>query len=247
MLKSIKSLLGYRILATDGEVGKLHDLFYDDTQWSIAYFVVETGNWLLGRKVLLAPVGIGQPDWESQKLPVALTQDRIRNSPDIDVDKPVSRQQEIDLHDYYGWQPYWLGAGHTPMPPPPPMVPKESAQEHKRQTEENDPHLRSVREVNGYHIQATDGKTGHVEDFIVSEEGWKIRYLVIDMRNWLPGGKKVLISTDWVLTINWEQRLVYVELTKEAIEKSPEFDPRQPVNREYEIRLYDYHGRPMNS
>lgn len=244
MLKSIKSLPGYKILATDGEIGKLHDLLFDDMSWATAYFVVETGNWLLGRKVLLAPVSVGQPDWEAQKLPVALTKERIKNSPHIDVDKPVSRQQEIALHNYYGWQPYWFAGGYDPMLHPPAMMPKISEQKRQKQIEEGDPHLRSTREVSGYHIQATDAKIGHVEDFIVSDDSWGIRYLVVDTRNWLPGGKKVLISTEWILTISWGQGLVYIELTKDSIEKSPEYDPSQPVNREYEIRLYDYYGRP---
>ncbi|MBK9166200.1 MAG: PRC-barrel domain-containing protein [Bryobacterales bacterium] len=106
-----------------------------------------------------------------------------------------------------------------------------------------DPHLRSVREVSGYRIRAADGEIGRVADFIVDTDGWAIRYLVVDTRNWLPG-RKVLVAPRWVQSIDWGDRLVHVRLHREDIKNSPEFDPNEPVNREYEARLYDYYGRP---
>lgn len=109
--------------------------------------------------------------------------------------------------------------------------------------EEADPHLRSTREVIGYHIQANDGGIGHVDDFIAGGEDWVIRYMIVDTRNWLPG-RKVLVAPTWVKRVDWAKRDVYVDLSRETIENSPEFDPSAPVNREYELRLYDYYGRP---
>jgi sporulation protein YlmC with PRC-barrel domain len=103
--------------------------------------------------------------------------------------------------------------------------------------------LRSLEEVKGYHIQATDGKIGHVEDFIVDDESWEIRYLVVDTRKWLHG-KQVLLSPKWIQEIKWLESNVYVDLSREAVRNSPKYDPFSPVNREYEIRLYDYYGRP---
>ena len=108
---------------------------------------------------------------------------------------------------------------------------------------DGNPHLRSANEVQGYCIGAKDGEIGHVEDFIVDDTSWKIRYLVVDTQNWLPG-KKVLISHKWVSSINWNNQTVAVDMTRATIEKSPEYDPNQPINREYEVRMYDFYGKP---
>jgi hypothetical protein len=110
--------------------------------------------------------------------------------------------------------------------------------------EVHDPHLRSVREVTDYRIQAADGSIGHVEDFVAQIDPWVIRYLVIDTRNWLPG-RKVLLAPAWVEKVDWPARKVHLAATREVVKNSPEFDPSEPVNREYEVRLHDYYGRPL--
>ena len=106
--------------------------------------------------------------------------------------------------------------------------------------------LRSAREVMGYYIQATDTDIAHVEDYIVDLDTYIIRYLVIDTRNWLPGGKRVLLSPAWSEHVDWHRRRVMVSLPSDHIEKSPEFDPSLPVNRKYEVTLYDFYGRPYH-
>jgi len=105
------------------------------------------------------------------------------------------------------------------------------------------PHLRSADEVTEYAIQATDGEIGHVEDFIVEDDSWKIRYLVVDTRKWLMG-KKVLIGTDWFDRIDWSESKFYLDHKREDIKNCPEYDPNEPINRKTEEILYDYHGRP---
>jgi uncharacterized protein YrrD len=245
MLRSLKELYGYALQATDGEIGTVEEFYFDDEKWAVRYLVANAGSWLTGRLVLISPLALGEPDWGSQRLPVKLTREQIRNSPDIDTAKPISRQHEIDYYQYYGWPYYWAGAetwGVSPLPlaapPPPPPAEKASGQA------PGDTHLRSSREVEGYHIQARDGEIGHAEDFIVDDETWRLRYLVVDTRNWWPG-KKVLVAPEWISGISWEEALVRVDLTREAIKAGPEFDPGQPINREYEARLYDYYGRPV--
>lgn len=246
MRRSLKSLRGYTIVASDGEIGKIHEFLFDDHDWVLRYLVVDTGTWLPGRKVLLWPGVLGRPEWSAQALPVALTKSQVEDSPPIRVDEPVSRQKESDLHTYYGWPPYWRQR--------PPMSGPESgatdaalaaakAEMAAMEAGSPDPHLRSSREVIGYHIEARDGEIGHVEDLIVNDDDWLIQYLVVDTRNWLPG-RKVLVSPTWAEEISWLERKVRVDLSKDTIENSPEFDPTEPVNRSYEERLYDYYGRP---
>ncbi|MFW6161385.1 MAG: PRC-barrel domain-containing protein [Planctomycetota bacterium] len=236
MLRSAKEILGYTIRATDDDLGRVHDFYFDDWTWTIRYLVVDTGKWLPDRQVLIAPEATGDPDWGQRVLPVQLTRELVEGAPSIDLARPVSREYEAKLADYYGWMPYWGPAAGVP----PRMEQLERAQPSEP---EEGTHLRSVREVTGYQIHAADEDVGHVEDFITDTDGWFIRYVVVDTRNWLPG-RKVLVSPAWVTRVNWADKKLWVGLTRDAIEHSPEFDPGAPVNREYEARLYDYYGRP---
>mgnify|MGYP002624559265 CR=1 FL=1 len=258
MLKSSNALIGYKIQATDGQLGKVHDFYFDDKAWRVRYLVADTGNWLPGRKVLIAPEALHKPNWAESIFPVALSKGEIKESPSIDYDQPVSLQHELALSEYYNWDPYWkdvAGIAYTQTNIYNPIRPAISTP--KAKTAENtppgkaeelkkkdaDPHLRSMREVTNYDIRATDGNIGHVEGFIVDDETWHIRYLVIDTRNWLPG-KKVLISPAWIADVDWNASEVAVDLNQATIKSCPEYDPEQPVNRTYETMLYDYYGRP---
>jgi len=252
MQRRVHSLKGYTIHATDGELGKVDEFFFEDQSWTIRYLVVETGGWLSGRKVLISPVALGRPDWESRRFPVNLTMEQVQNSPDIDTEKPVSRQHEVELHGYYGWPSYWAGspyafggcgygAGYGMGAVFPVAFEKEP--EKPAGSGQGDPHLRSTREITGYHIHALDGEIGHVEDFIVNDETWVISYFVVDTRNWLPG-KRVLVSTQWITDVSWDNREVVVDLTREFVKNSPKFDPDQPVSLDYEKQLHNHYGRP---
>src|ERR1035437_3233704 len=103
MLRNINSLIGHKIHATDGVLGKVDEFYFGDKTWNIRYMVVETGNWLLGRKVLISPAALKAPDWDSKTFPVSLTREQVRTSPDIDTKKTVSRQHEIELQKHYAW------------------------------------------------------------------------------------------------------------------------------------------------
>jgi hypothetical protein len=240
MLRSVKSLRGFSIKANDGHMGRVHALLFDGVTWAIRYLVVDTGTWLPGRKVLIAAASLGQPHWERKTFPVALTRQQVKGAPDVDVDKPVSRQREIELYAYYDWTPYWgMSFDVVGAVPIPTAAEREAIEERAK----GDPNLRSTREVMDYRIHANDGQVGHIDDFIVSDDDWVIRYLVVDTRNWLPG-RKVLISPAWVHEIRWENREVWVDVARQDVENSPVYDPNEPVNRQYEVEIYDYYGRP---
>lgn len=244
MLRSVKSLKGYKIGATDGAIGKVDGALFQDVSWIVRYIVVDTGGWLSGRKVLITPDSLEPPEVgaaEAKLLPSNLTMEQVRNSPDIDTDKPISRQAEIELYKYYDWTPYWIGGGFAPPAIPPSSEEKKQAA--VAATEKVESVLRSTQEVLGYRIHATDGDMGHAEDFIFDDEIWTIRYLVVDTRNWLPG-RSVLISTEWIEKISWADSKVRIDLPKSQIKDSPRYDPSSPVNQEYETRLYDFYGRP---
>jgi hypothetical protein len=226
MLVAAQVIHGSSIEGTDGNVGTVKDLLFDEETWVIRYLDVDTGHWLPGRRVLLSPGIVGRVGWPSQRLSVPLTQQQVKDSPPVDEDLPVSRRKEIELSQYYGWGVYWAVRTEEPI------------------KIEGNPHLRSTKAVTRYHIQAVDGEIGHVADFIVDDEVWKIRYLVVDTRNWWMPGKHVLIAPSWAESIDWSSRKVHVGLDRSLIERSPEYDPAAPVNREYEEVLYDFHARP---
>lgn len=247
MRRSLNDLVGYTIRASDGDIGKVDEFYFDDQGWTIRYVVVDTGKWLSGRKVLISPVAFDQPDWESHTFPVKLTKEQVQNSPGIDTDKPVSRQHESELNGYYGWPIYWGSGPAYGAFQASPLIIMEPVSEDQAPSEEpdNDAHLRSTAQVVGNHIEATDGEIGHVQDFVVDDETWAIRYLLVDTRNWLPG-KHVLVSPRWCKRVSWEESKVFVDLTRDAIKNSPEFDPRMPVTLDYEGELHDYYGRPLD-
>jgi len=237
VFRSMKELVGYAIDAVDGEIGKVHDFYFDDQAWSVRYLVIDTGGWLSSRKVLVAPLALGMPKWESKALPVRLTKEQVEKSPSTDLDRPVSRQMEEELYTHYGWKPYWGGARGRAAAR---VIEKSMANDAESSGDLN---LRSANELIGYHIQASDGEIGHTTDFIVDDEAWVIRYLMVDTGGWLPG-KRVLVSPSWAESVTWPERNIYVGIPREMVKNSPEFDPSAPVNREYELRLYDYYGRP---
>jgi uncharacterized protein YrrD len=247
MLRSLKSFEGYRVSATDGEIGSVVNFLFDDARWAVRYLVVETGTFFEERRVLLSPISFRQVDGTSRHFHVALTKDKVKGSPSVDVDKPVSRQHERDYYQYYGYPYYWGYPGLWGLGLYPNLLAtgtwKETASE-RPDTASQDLHLRSAKDIRGYHIQGNDDEIGHVADFIVDDETWEVRYLVIDTSNWWMG-KKVLVAPHWASRISWEESKVHVALSRETIKNSPEWNPDAPVNRAYEERLYDYYGRPV--
>jgi hypothetical protein len=260
MLRNVTDLEDYGIGATDGPIGHVRDFYFDDEVWVIRYLVVETGHWLASRKVLISPIAIGKPDWMQKLLPISITQDQVRTSPDIDTEKPVSRQHETAYHAHYGYSHYWGGGGlwgdglYPNMLLPgyegfgsPTAARAEAdyayAQREASRHRDDDQHLRSCRAVAGYHVEATDGAIGHVESLLVDDETWAILYLVVETGHWW-GGHKVLVSPQWIHEVRWGDSTVSVNVTQQTVKGAPSYDPTQPLGRQQEMQLYKHYGRP---
>jgi hypothetical protein len=239
MLRNASAIKGYAITASDGRIGTVSDFLFDDASWLIRWLVVDTGNWLTGRKVLLAPSVLGHLDPNGSEFSVSLTMQQVKNSPDIDTERPVSRQIESDIYDYYGWSPYWgAGAGYlgfgfgggatAPLPSPRSRRRAEDIAAARRS--DDDPHLRSVEAVTGYHIHASDGEIGHVADFLVEDSDWSIHEIVVDTKNWWPG-KNVLISPRLIREIDWMNNMVKLNVDRERVKDSPAFDASTTVDQ----------------
>lgn len=239
MKRSIKSLIGFTIGAIDGEIGKVKEFYFDDETWTIRYLIVETGNWLFGRKVLLSPISLLTPDWEKNIFPINLSMEQIKNSPAIDTEKPVSRQQELELYAYYPWGSYWE-SGFNALPVSMYDILLKNDDNSINKETHGDQHLRSTDHVTGYNIKTSDGEIGKVEDFLIDDSNWKIDFLVVDADNWLHG-KNVLISPKWIKEIKWVTSEVIVKVSTERVKNSPEYDTSQPVNETYETKLYNHY------
>ena len=244
MLRSLKDLEQYTVTASDGDLGKVANFLLDDERWTIRYLVVEPGLFHDGRRVLISPIFFRQAEWATHCFHLAMTQERIRNSPSVDTDKPVSRQHERDYFRYYGYPYYWGYSGLWGMGAYPGLVAPWDEPVGDRKEQSGDVHLRSAKEVSGYDIEGSDGGIGGVSDFIVDDNSWEIRYLVVDTSHWWFG-KKVLVAPQWATRVSWSERKVYVDLSRQAIMKSPAWDATAAINREYEAHIYDYYGRPV--
>lgn len=263
MLRSIGDLRGFLVTTSEGEiVASVENFYFDDEKWAIRYLVVETkgDDERAGRKVLVSPAAVSELIRETNVLQLTLKKDEILKSPDIDTEKPVSRQRELEVLTHFEWPRYWSGAqlwGASGYPAPYTPLQLPSGAERDDATAQTvssanemdlaqkahaDPHLRSVKEVKSYYIEAADGSLGHVEDFLVEEGTWAIRYIVIDTKNWWPG-KSVLISSRWIESVRWSKTKVYVGLSRKAIRSAPEFDATKKLSRDFEARLHKHYRK----
>ena len=240
LIKAI-ALMGYKFDSLDGEIGKIKDFYFDDHHWTIRYLVADTGQWLSFRQVLISPYALLAINKEKRNIAIDLTKKQIEDSPPLDSDKPVSRQFEETYYGHYGWPAYWSGPymwGSYPYP----VRNREKEAGVAPAQKAWDPHLRSTHYVRGIDIQASDGEIGHVEDFIIDDETWAIRYLIVDTGNWWPG-KKVLVSPRWIERVSWPESKVFVNLPRETIKQSPDFTDDSPLTREYETKLHQHYNR----
>ncbi len=236
MEHNINSLINNSIEATDGDIGEVKDFYFDDQTWDIRYLIVKTGSWLSGKEVLISPAALVNTCWKNEFFPVNLTKEQIRNSPDIDTNKPVSRQQEIALYEHYAWEGYWLSGLYPggylgvsiPFPKMDEKPPLEVVNDKKANAEL---HLRSTQRINGYHIHASDGDIGHVNDFIIDDNTWQITHIVVDTHNWF-GGKKVLVPVAHVNKMTWNDSKIILDISIGAIEQCKLFAESDFINRQ---------------
>ena len=214
MLTNTKTIYGTAVEAIDGVAATVSDAYFDGKLWTVRYLVVHTGNWLSGRRVLVSPHAIEHSDWVHRRIRVSMTTKELEAARDVSTKLPLNRQEELEGADLLAWEAYWAG-----------VLDDDS---HAG----GDPHLRSTKAVAGHHIEGTDGRIGHVDNFIIDDESWTIRYLVVGTRSWWPG-KRVLIEPQSVESIRWDARMVRVTMRQSEIEHSPEYNPRSllPVIR----------------
>jgi hypothetical protein len=227
MLHLASKIRGAPVLATDGDIGAVEDFYFEQLRWTVRYIVVNTGTWLNNRRVLLSPMSV-RGAWGMTGIPVGLTRDQVRSSPELDLSQPPSHRAETAVLGYYGYPAYWGASdlwGTFGNPGALVMAPAEQRAEvtERSAVDPEERGLQSTGTITGYHIQAIDGEVGHVDDFLIGEDSWRIRYLRIDTSNWI-GGRSVILLADELEWIDRAAGKLHIGLRREAVKQGPSFD-----------------------
>jgi sporulation protein YlmC with PRC-barrel domain len=235
MLRRLRDLEHWAVLSSDGhDLGTIEDFYFDDERWTIRYVVVKTGRWLTGRTVLLSPMTLDHVQWDHALVSFALTREQIESSPDADLAMPLSRRWEAAHAGHYALPYYWTGAGVWENWATPSEARQAVREPSAAPSDLDAEHTRSTRAVAGYHLHAVDGEIGHIDDFVVDDQTWTIRYLLIDTSNWI-GGRSVLIPPARAWQVEWPKQLVHVDLSREEVENSRQYDPAADIAGVYRI------------
>ena len=227
MIISSKQLTHFSIQALDDKVGGIRDILFDDETFTVRYLVADTNTWLpLSRKVVISPISVKQLDEDSESVHINMTVDTLKNSPSIDEHKPVSREYEENLFKYFGYGYYWIGPGAWgEFAHPNELVELQRAEESETETpKKSTNHLRAVGEVGGYEVATTTDNVGHISNFVIDTESWKIIMLVVDTNNWLPGGKHLALLPSDIESIDWAAHSVVVNLSHDELVDRPEVE-----------------------
>ncbi len=253
MKHSLKDIIGYTIETTDGTKGKVKDFLFDEDTWIIRYIDADFGGFFKDKRILLPVNVLIDPLWDSKHFPLNITKEEIDTSPTPEDIPTISREYEKELMKHYGFAGYW-SSGYIPpthtglyYPARPMNVPTKEVSEEKISEEKLDTKLRSFKEVKGYHILATDGHLGHVEDLIADDADWQVIYLIVDTSNWRPWSKKVILLINWLNEISYETREVSINVHTDVIKNAPEFDTHKPVEQAFEEALNEYYERVFSS
>ena len=245
MLRNMQEIKSYAVGATDGDFGHVNDLLFDDQSWGVRYFVVQTGSLLMSHKVLVSPYSVAGADWEHRHLALHATRQQVKSSSAFDASKPVTRRQEVCNAKHFGYPYYWAGdvvLGDSLYQPYLRPADYLAARAQAAALAADDPHLHSCKAMVGLLVHAKDGDLGHISGMLVDEEGWVIRYLVVDTSNWWMGNQ-VLIPPDWMTGVSWAHSKANIDLTRSTIKNSPRYESSTALNRAQEANLYDHYGR----
>jgi len=270
MLRSIKDLIGYKGIASDGKVGKIVDVLFGDRHWQTRYLVMNTSPSLrfnfhylsedaeprpIPAQVLVEPENLDHIllGNHRREVPIKMNVDRVQHSESVTEHLPVEKQFDMEFTKYYRHSIYderpmiGLPSGSANID----YWPPDSAYEHgKRETEAHlgrineiaQQHMHSAKQVMGYRLQANNELLGPISDFILDDDTWEIRYLVTSTSQWHPK-RRYLVDTSTIDYLDWSRQTAVTELMKVEIESSEEFHPHDPVNFTNDQIAYDYYGK----
>jgi len=215
MLRSFKDLLGFAIRATDGRVGTLSDVYFDDETWLVRYCVIDTGRWLTGRHVLAGSRPLSVLDSTRRELWVRLSRTEVRRSQAAGTDKPVSKQRSAAV-----------------MSSLQRLVPRrgpDSSALSSRIAASHDRHLRSCNAVLGHRLIGSDARIGWVDDYLIDDKSWSVRHLIVDTGDNVSAGPRVLVAPNCIDKISWADAAISVNLTRAAVATAPGYQPAEEI------------------
>ena len=232
MLHSIRELCRFRVMATDGRVGRVEDFLLTDPGGAVRFLLVKTGRLLRGRRVVVPAGHLGVPNGSAGVLPVELTRQEIERCTASSALETISKQQEHLIENRYGGDARRRGGG--PLAPVHGVVSHQalemaaaasSGPAGEASSEQGMPELRSALEVIGYQLEALDGPLGAVEDYLVDDQSWTVQYMVVDSKDWRSPNPRVLLAPNWIQHISWAESRVHVLLTQEKIKAGQRYEP----------------------
>jgi hypothetical protein len=211
MLRGVHKLHGFTIHATDGEIGKIIDFYIDCSDWKIHYAIVKLGGLFQIRDVLICVSQLGPSGLSG--ISSDLTTLQVQTSPVIDSAKPLTRDKDIELQNHYGIKC-------------------------RNYTNDEGSILQKILALKDFTLISKNGEAGRVEDIIIDDEIWFVKYLVISTGSWT--GKRVLLDISMSKKIDWEQSRIEFDLSGKKISDAPKYDPFVPLLPENEIELKNY-------
>lgn len=240
MLFAANGLIGFPLSATDGRIGSVKDFLVDERGLRVRWMVVDTGDWLPGRKVLIHPLAVQRlqvpekpafPMLDSGSrlvVSVNLTRRQIEASPEAREGEPVTEELENRLSEHYGWNPISRSDEDT-EPGPSGAEPL------------GDRPLASAAAIKGMAVQGVDGEIGLVDNVFLDDIRWTVRYLVVARRAWLST-KLVQAPISAISAIDWRGRTVRLDLARERFDSAPQWDPQRMADGMAEKRLLRHFG-----
>jgi hypothetical protein len=213
MLTSLKSLLGYRLRAVDGHIGKVRDFHFDNGSWALRHMAVSTHVHFPWPVVLIEPKAMGRPDWVDETVPVFHTMQEVREAPRLVKEPPLYREVYDRTVNFSGYIPHWTPIGGEPGTDTN-FVPQDPIQ------------LRSLTHLLGYRVHAERSLVGHVHDFLADDD-WNICAMVARLELF-TGEHYVAVGTEEVAAIEFSDQFIRLSLERSMLENAPEYDPLQP-------------------
>jgi hypothetical protein len=203
MITTAKQIRGCQVCSTDVPVGRVEDILFDDRTWLLRNLVVRIGNLFHRRRVL---IGLGQvlrADWPARRVDLGISITQVHAAPPLESDPPVAVRRQREDAKYLAWDAYWAGVFDGPADP-------------------GDPNLQSTYATTGHRVEGADKDSGRIENFVVDDREWRIRYLIVGVRRGIHP-RHVLIAPTWVESISWDEHKVRLTVPRVLVEHSPEF------------------------
>lgn len=223
MAQSLRRTIGFYIEAINGKAGRIEDIYFDDVYWQVHYLIVQTGSILEMKRVIIPPHAIDKVNWEQKTLYASLSKEKIKSSPDPDTRKTVSRMHEITMNRYHQWPYYWGNKNHALYTQ---QISEILTDEEKRvgqltQDSATHLHLRSLREILGYHIEVNQRKAGQLHDLIIDEKRWVIELLQVESGGWFTSQRHEY-RKEQVDSISWMHKKILLHASSQKVQNAVE-------------------------